>query len=289
MVRVVAVALLAGGVAASVCVASAQPEKLSGIQAALGAESVANGTAPLPPAPSAQDSTIFGGSIRKIDPVLDEFWLNIYGQRPLKVLFDERTQLYRDGVRIPLHDLAPVQYASVQTALDGTSIFAISVHILSKAPTGQFSGRVVRYEAGSGRLTLHAVSGPPFTVIIPASATFQRTGQTSFASQPSGTKDLVPGALVSVTFTTSDGRGIAHHVVVYAVPGSAFVFSGKITALDTSAGTMVLANSHSQRSFELHFYPAQILPGQALHIGEHVRVDATFDGNTYTATNIKPY
>ena len=29
----------------------------------------------------------------------DQFSLRIYGQRPMKILFDERTQVYRDGVK----------------------------------------------------------------------------------------------------------------------------------------------------------------------------------------------
>ena len=289
MVRGVAFAVLAGAALVSAGAVPAQSHKLSGIDAVLQAESAAADAAALPAAPPAKDSTIFGGSIHKIDPVLDEFWLNIHGQRPLKVLFDERTQVYRDGARIPLHDLAPAEYASVQTALDGTSIFAISVHILSKAPTGQFRGRVLNYDSSSGRLVLSSVTGPRFTVKVPASATFERTGQTSFAAQPSGPWDLRPGALVAVTFTASGGQGVAGQVVVYAVPGSRFAFSGRITALDMSSGTMVLLDPRDQRSYQLHFDPAQVEAGETLHIGERVRVDAAFDGNTYTAADITSY
>ena len=36
----------------------------------------------------------------------------------MKILFDERTQVYRDGVRIPLRDLRPEDHASVQTILE---------------------------------------------------------------------------------------------------------------------------------------------------------------------------
>ncbi len=289
MVRVVAVAVLAGAVLASVRPAAAQSEKLSGIEAALNADSLGHGAPALPPAPSPKDSTIFGGSISNINPVLDEFSLNIYGQHPMKILFDERTQLFRDGVRIPVHDLAPARFASVQTALDGTSIFAISVHVLSKAPTGDFRGRVLRFNRNSGKLVLSSTSGPPFQVIVPTSATFHRTGQTSFASQASGPQDLKPGALVAVTFTTSNGQGVANHVEVYAVPGSDFVFSGSITTLNMASGTMVLRDPRDQATYQLHFYPAQFGPGQGLHVGERVRVDATFDGFNYSAIDIKPY
>ena len=105
--------------------ASADPGGLSGPRAVLEATDLSAG---LPPLPSAKDSTIFGGAIRHIDPVRDQFLLDIYGERPMKVLFDERTQVYRNGVKIPVHDLEAADHASVQTALDGTRIFALSVH-----------------------------------------------------------------------------------------------------------------------------------------------------------------
>ena len=287
MVRWIAVGLLTGAGLASTCAASAPADKLSGMGAVLQTESTAPGAMKLPAAPPAKSSTIFGGSIANINPVLDEFSLNIDGQRPLKVLFDERTQLYRDGVRIPLHDLAPTRYASVQTALDGTSIFALSVHILSQPPTGDFRGRVLSYDQNSGRLRLSPASGPPFTVYVAPSATFERTGQTSFTAQPSGRWDLKPGALVSVTFTTSDDRGIANHVLVFAVPGSTFAFSGSIANLNTASGTFTLVDPRDQRSYQLHFYPDQL--SSPLHLGERVRVDATFDGSSYAAVDISPY
>jgi len=287
MVRWFAVGLLAVAELASTCAASAPSDKLSGMGAVLQAESTATGAMKLPPAPSPNTSTIFGGAIEKINPVLDEFSLNIDGQRPLKVLFDERTQLYRDGVRIPLHDLAPARYASVQTALDGTSIFALSVHILSQSPSGDIRGRVLDYDQNTGRLRLSPASGPPFTVYLAPNASFQRTGQTSFTAQPSGRWDLKPGALVSATFTASNRHGIVNHIQVYAVPGSSFAFSGSITDLNTAAGTFTLVDPRDQRSYQLHFYPNQL--STPLHLGQRVRVDATFDGSTYTAVDIAPY
>jgi len=71
------------------------------------------------------------------------------------------------------------------------------------------------------------------------------------------------------------------------VPGSSFAFSGSITDLNTAAGTFTLVDPRDQRSYQLHFYPNQL--STPLHLGQRVRVDATFDGSTYTAVDIAPY
>jgi len=99
----------------------------------------------LPPLPPGK-TTILGGEIRNFDPVRDQFSLRIYGQRPMKILFDERTQVYRDGVRIPVRDLGFEDHASVQTTLDGASVFAVSIHILAGSQEGECEGRVLKYD-----------------------------------------------------------------------------------------------------------------------------------------------
>src|SRR3954468_18798731 len=99
-------------------------------------------------------STVVGGQIANVDPVLDQFTLRVFGQRPLKILFDERTQIYRNGAKIPLRDLRPEEHASVQTVLEGTSVFAMSIHMLSDMPQGESEGRVVDYNPETRELTI---------------------------------------------------------------------------------------------------------------------------------------
>jgi len=70
----------------------------------------------LPPAPQGM-STILGGDIRSVDPVRDEITLKVFGQRPVKILFDERTHVFRDRSRIPLRELGRSDQASVQALL----------------------------------------------------------------------------------------------------------------------------------------------------------------------------
>ena len=82
-------------------------------------------------------STVIGGTISSVDPVTDAMVLKVFGGKRMKILFDERTQVYRDGTKTSLHDLHANDRASVETMLDGTTIFARSIHMLSKAPEGQ--------------------------------------------------------------------------------------------------------------------------------------------------------
>src|SRR5579871_1678447 len=81
------------------------------------AASARDGLTAIPPLPRGK-STILGGSIRDVDPVLDRFTLGIVGEKPMRILFDERTQLFIDGKKVPLRDLRPSSHASVQTTLD---------------------------------------------------------------------------------------------------------------------------------------------------------------------------
>src|ERR1700677_598669 len=80
----------------------------------------ASGDLPGLPPPPRGKSTILGGEIRAVDPVRDELTLKTFGERPLKILFDERTQVFLDGKKIRLHELHPAEHASVQPLLDGT-------------------------------------------------------------------------------------------------------------------------------------------------------------------------
>ena len=121
-------------------IVAAGNEQTAAAHSELKAATVSSDLPPLPPAPRGNSTTV-GGEIRKVDPVLDQFTLAVFGQRPIKIFFDERTEVYRDGKRIPLHDLGPSGHASVQTILDGTDVFAMSVHMLTQLPEGECTGQ----------------------------------------------------------------------------------------------------------------------------------------------------
>lgn len=290
MVRRFALSLAGAILFALPCAALAQSERIPDTQAALEAEISSPGATQLPPVPSGT-STIFGGAIRDVDPVRDELQLNVYGQRPMKILYDARTQVFLDGVKVPLQNLKPANHASVQTTLDGEKIFAISIHILSQLPQGQYRGRVLRFDRGSGQLSLDAAPSPqPFRVIVPDTAKVSRTGQAAFTAASDGFGDLKPGSLVDVSFGAEGGKeGVASQVTVLAVPGSAFAFSGNITALDTGAGFLTVQDPRDQDSYRIAFEPGIISNAPNLRIGQRVRITASYDGNTYKASNITAY
>ena len=241
----------------------------------------------IPPAPTGK-STIMGGAIRDVDPVRDQFTLHVYGIKPLKILFDSRTQFFHDGKQIPLRDFGPATHASVQTTLDQGRVFALSVHILSQLPEGDFQGQVVSYNPGTGELVLSAAQGgQPFRLLVSKDTSFERQGQSSFASGQSGPTDLVPGSLVAVQFDAGAGKGTARQIKVLATPGSTFLFAGNITALNIPAGELVLVDPRYNMSYQITFDPhSQNVSG--LHVGQHVRVSADYDGHKYVATEVAP-
>ncbi len=287
MERICAAVMLSGLVLMPVSSAHAQSKQLGTPSTVLKDSGSNTDLIDLPPAPSGK-STIFGGEIRNIDPVKDELTLRVYGEKPMKIFFDERTLVYLDGKRIPLRQLRPENHASVETALDGENVFAVSIHALSISPQGDYQGRVVNYDPGSGALTI-ASSGAhePFTVRVSRSAEFAREGQIAFASVRSGPQDLQKGAVVQIEFEPGqEGHGVASKVTVLAVPGAAFAFSGNISSLDLHAGTMVLIDSQDQRSYPISFDTSRIPASRDLHLGEHVSVKADYDGLHYMASRI---
>jgi len=233
-------------------------------------------------------STILGGQIRDVDPVLDQFTLRIFGQRPLKILFDERTQVYRNGQKIPLRELRSEEHASVQTVLDGANVFAVSIHMLSALPEGECQGHVLAYDAGTRQLTIgSSLSRDPIRLWLREDTPVVREGQSAFKSASEGQADLVNGSLVAVNFDADEkGRAVASRVTVLAKPGSDFVFSGRLSSLDMHAGILVLIDPRDQKNYQISFEPGRMTAAESLHVGDQVRVSASFDGAHYMATDI---
>jgi hypothetical protein len=252
-----------------------------------GSDNLSRELVSLPPLPPGK-TTIMGGQIRNFDPVRDQFSLQIYGQRPMKILFDERTQVYRDGVRIPVRDLGSEEHASVQTALDGASVFAVSIHILSESPEGECDGRVLSYDPSTGELTVASQMSPkPVILIVPASASVARVGEPEFTAGPSGLSDLVPGSLVSASFELgASHRNVTKTITVLAVPGAAFAFTGNISYLDMRSGVMVLVDPRDGKTYQIHFNSARFPTSESLRLQSNVTVTATYDGTQYAANTI---
>jgi hypothetical protein len=257
------------------------------VSSAAAAASPREGLPALPPAPAGK-TTIVGGAIRSVDSVRDQFELSIRGQQPMKILFDERTLAYRDGVKFPVDTLGRENYASVQTVLDGDKIFAVSIHVLSHSPEGACEGRVLSYNANRGELVVSCAGSPEaVTLFVPADASIVRAGEPTFASEPSGRADLVPGAIVSADFEPGTGRAdSAGKVTVLAVPGASFVFSGNLSYVDMHTGQLLLLDPRDGRSYQILFRPSDFAVSGKLQPGTSVTIKARYDGTTYVASDI---
>ncbi|MES2220894.1 MAG: hypothetical protein V4587_08010 [Acidobacteriota bacterium] len=240
----------------------------------------------LPPPPKGR-STVEGGIIRSVDPVRDQMVLSVYGTKPMKILYDERTQVYRDGVRAPLSDLHAQDHASVQTVLDGTKIFAVSIHMLSKAPQGESQGQVQGYDPGNATLTLTAaLSRQTITLHVPAGTPIVGVGQVKIPSPSAGLQDLVKGTLVSVQFDSSNnGRGVVRQISILATPGSSFEFTGNVVSLDLAANRLVLLDPKDDQTYSIVFDKDRFPMSRDLHVGTHLTVKTNFDGTHYVATS----
>lgn len=243
----------------------------------------------LPPPPSGT-ATVMGGVIRDLDPVRDQFKLRVFGNgKPVKVLFDARTRVFRDGKPVSLRDLHSNDHASVETTLDGDNIYALSIHMLSNAPEGQTQGQVLDFDPGRSIVTITtALSSEPIKLYIPPNTPIARKGQTHFTAARSGGAALEPGDLITATFTSGDdGRGVAQQISILATPGSTFIFSGNITDLDLHSGLLVLTDPRDNSAYRLHFNPL-VFRDAKLHEGDSVRVAARFNGQRYEARTITP-
>jgi len=278
---------LMASLAAAMLMQTSAGRSQSSLHPSLEADTSTTGLAGIPPLPRGK-STIFGGAIRNFDVVRDQFTLNVVGQRPMRILFDERTQVFRDGLKIRLHELGPEDHASVETTLDGDKVFAVSIHVLSHSPEGEYEGRVQNYDPSTGALSIQASSSrDSFKVFVTSSTQFSRVGQKQFTSVASGPSDLTPGSLLSVRFQSrQQDKAVASAITVLAVPGTSFSFSGSIASIDLHSGSMVLVNSTDRKSYQILFNAAAFPEARTLHSGDRVVVTAGYNGSNFTASSI---
>lgn len=286
MSRSLTTILLSGFALTQITIVTAQTTQLKSEGATIAIDPSGN-FAKLPAAPGGK-STIMGGQIRNVDPVRDQFSLLVYGERPMKILYDERTQVYRDGNRISLRELGPEDHASVQTVLDGTRVFALSIHILSQTPQGECQGQVVSFNPDTHELSISTpLSSQPVVIQVPPNTLIARVGQSTFTSDRSGFADLKQGALVSAKFAPArQGEPVASQISVLAVPGSQFVLAGEVTFLDLDSNLLDLVDPRDEKRYRIYFDAEQLPSVHKLHLGDHVRIEATYQAPRYVASNV---
>ncbi|MBV8281809.1 MAG: hypothetical protein JO347_07070 [Candidatus Eremiobacteraeota bacterium] len=289
MVPVLALLMLGSMTAGQLATPKPQPEEHADARLVSDGSGAAPRTLSALPVVPRGKSTVIGGVIHNVDPVRDQLTLKIYGAKPMKILFDERTQVFRDGNKVSLRDIHIDDRAAIETVLDGTKIFAISVHMLSKAPLGECQGQILSYNPSTAELVLSdSLSSKSINLRIPSGTAIVPAGQSAHSSSVSDASVLVKGTLISVKFESDmKGQGIAREIDVLATPGSPFDFTGTISHIDMHSGILAVTTSNADSSYKISFDRARFPQTRDLHDGSNVNITAVFDGTHYVATKIE--
>lgn len=235
--------------------------------------------APLPQTPV----TLVGGVVRKVDGIRDRMVIKIFGGGSMKLNFDDRSHIYRDGMETTVLGVHPGDRVYVDTQLDKQNgyVFARNIRVVTKSGQADTSGQVLDYDARNGTIrVLDRLSGQPVTFRLGQDAVITREGQRAPAS------DLAPGTLVTVKFAENrPDRGTADQVDILARPGGTFTFTGRVTFLDLRSGLLAIDNAADGKNYSVYVRRGQVSP--ALVIGSKVTVKAEFDGRSYRAADVK--
>jgi hypothetical protein len=279
---------------------TASPDLLSLSNAAPGQpDQIAKQPAPVPPNPAPDklldlpllkhtQTSLIGGSLESIDRLRGRLVLLPFGRGKLTVGFDPRTQFVRGAVIATVQDLHPGDRVYVETVLDGSAVFAKTVHLPKSAAEGTAQGQVIAYAnsnsnaAAQGSLTIRdPLSSQPVKFRVDSKTIITGAG-------------VGPGALVQLSFLPGISKdkhkdaALVSEVTVLAAPGSVFTFSGRITFLDLAAHQLVVANASDDNRYEVQFNPAAIEAGTRAHLqeGASVSIAAKFNGQGYIAESV---
>jgi hypothetical protein len=233
-----------------------------------------------PPLPE-NKSTLVGGIVRKIDGVSNRVVIAPFGSsKTISVQFDERSHIYRDGHETTMLGIKKGDRIYADTMLIGPRVFARNLRVVTTMSPAEASGQIVAYDPAAQTVRLiDKLTNMPVTFHIAKDTELRsKTGQATAS-------DIRAGTLVSVVFAPGHNGGDARQISILAVPGTKYIFAGRITNFDIHNGIVDVDNQSDGRNYELHFPPEMENRGE-LRVGAQVAANATFDGHTYTTRQI---
>jgi hypothetical protein len=235
----------------------------------------------LPPLSPAK-ATLIGGTIDRVDRVQDRLTVRVFGGEKMKIVFDPRTRIYRDGAPASAADLRQGDRVYIDTMLEGDTVFARNIRLKTGAPVGESQGIIQSFRADRGELTIRDVLSPHALKVRLGPSTRVVEGDHSLSAT-----QLAPGSLVAVKFGAErDGRGVAREIAVLAVPGASFTFAGQVTSLDLRTGLLVLTSATNHKTYEIYVDPSLVPIDDSLHQGADVTVLTRFQDNRYVARSV---
>ncbi len=196
------------------------------------------------------------------------------------VQFDERSHIYRDAHETTILGVQKGDRIYADTMLVGPKLFARNLRVVTSMGPAEASGQVTDYDARTQTVRLiDKLTGGPVAVRVTSNTELRsRNGQATAA-------DIRPGALVSVIFSPGSKGSDARQISILAVPGTNYIFAGRITNFDTHAGILDVDNQSDGRNYEIHFPPSMENRGE-LRVGAQIAATASFDGRTYATQQI---
>jgi hypothetical protein len=219
-----------------------------------------------------------------VDRVRNRLNVAVFGSGHWTIYFDERTHIFRKGVETTQMALKKGERIYVDTMLDNNKhdIFARNIRVGLVTAPADASGQILEVNDRRREVTFRDYLGGQTVRFSVASDALISNG-----SRPASFQDLHTGSLVKVKFAAERAdRGVAREIAILAAPGSSFTFFGVVTFLDTHRGILALRNPGDNKTYDIHFAPAQADPERRLAVGAEVRAIATFDGRQYTAQQL---
>ncbi len=233
-----------------------------------------------PPLPPGKPSLV-GGVVGKIDRVNQTVLVKPYGGGSMKIYFDDRTHIFRNGVETTMLGIRKGDRIYADTLLDGAHVLAKNLRVGGEPHPTSVRGELLSYDPLTSRLELRdSVSARQISVGVGRDTVVRQ------AERSASLADLHPGTLVKIRFSPAGaGQDVAQEIIIVAAPGSLFHFAGKVIYLDMSLGLMAVQNRANNQTYDIHFDPANRV-FQDVGIGSEVEFSAVFDGSGYTAQNI---
>jgi hypothetical protein len=227
--------------------------------------------------------SLIGGTVKEIDPIRNRMTVDIYGGKEMKLIFDDRTKVTRNGAEISPLLIRKSDRVYLDTQLASQNkIFAKQIQVVTKFEAADLNGQVVSFDPKTRSIELRdQLSAAPFRFVVDQDAAITANG-----GKAATMADLQPGTLVMAHFNSGpSGRSTIRDINILAAPGAEFTLYGRVNHLDLRSGVLAVQNKADDKAYEVKFSPAQFKVDD-LAIGSEVAVTAKFNGQDYVAQSL---
>jgi len=232
------------------------------------------------PLPADPRLSLIGGTVASLDRVRNRMEVSVFGGKKMRVDFDQRTHIYRDGVETTSVNLKKGDRVYLDTMLYGSHVFAKNINVAAQAAQADLEGQLESVDLGRKIFAVRdSLTGQTMPLSLSAATTITSQGHSGSAS------DLVTGSLVRVHYASlGPGRPIASSVSVLAARGNNYVFYGEVSHIDKRLNMIAIRSTTGDRFYDISVEGTGVPDN--LRIGSTARVSARFDGTKYVAQNI---